>query len=104
MQMRIVGNVWLSGRAYGYGEVLDLPEPEAERLAVLGVAEPVSAAQPRHDPEPVEAPEMAEEREAVDLRPAPEMAEASEMAEPVPAEPTQPAPEPTKPKRKRGKR
>ncbi len=80
MQMRIVGNVWLSGRAYGCGEVLDLPEPEAERLAVLGVAEPASAEPSRHDPEPVEAPETAE---AVDL---------------------QPAPEPAKPKRKRGKR
>lgn len=83
MQMRIVGNVWLSGRAYGCGEVLDLPEPEAERLAVLGVAEPVSAEPLRHDPEPVEAPEMPETAEAVDL---------------------QPAPEPAKPKRKRGKR
>lgn len=83
MQMRIVGNVWLSGRAYGCGEVLDLPEPEAERLAVLGVAEPASAVPPRHDLEPVEAPEMPETAESVDL---------------------QPAPEPVKPKRKRGKR
>ena len=72
MQMRIVGNVWLSGRAYGCGEVLDLPEPEAERLAVLGVAEPASAVPPRHDPEPVEAPEMPETAESVDLQPAPE--------------------------------
>lgn len=95
MQMRIVGNVWLSGRAYGCGEVLDLPEPEAERLAVLGVAEPVSAAQPQPAPQPVEVPETVE---AVDLQPAPE------MAEPVSVEPSQPAPEPAKPKRKRGKR
>lgn len=107
MQMRVVGNVWLSGRAYGFGEVLDLPEPEAERLAVLGVAEPVSAAQPQPAQQPVEMPETAE---AVDLQPAPEMvemlepAEAPEMAEPVSAEPSQPAPEPAKPKRKRGKR
>ena len=103
MQMRIVGNVWLSGRAYGCGEVLDLPEPEAERLAVLGVAEPAAAV----PPQPVEVPETAE---AVDLQPAPDMAEmpepveAPEMVEPVSAEPSQPAPEPSKPKRKRGKR
>lgn len=102
MQMRIVGNVWLSGRAYGFGEVLDLPEPEAERLAVLGVAEPVSAAQPQPAPEPVEAPETAE---AVDLQPAPEMVEMPEPVEaPEMAEPSQSAPEPAKPKRKRGKR
>lgn len=50
MQMRIIGNVWLSGRAYGCGEVLDLPEPEAERLAVLGVAEPAATSQPAVEP------------------------------------------------------
>lgn len=98
MQMRIVGNVWLSGRAYGCGEVLDLPEPEAERLAVLGVAEPASAVLPRHDPEPVEVQEMAEVTEPVDLEPVPE------TAEPICAELPPPAPEPSKPKRKRGKR
>ena len=54
MRMRIVGNVWLSGRAYGCGEVLDLPEPDAERLAVLGVAEPVSVPAPTPDPVAVE--------------------------------------------------
>lgn len=80
MQMRIIGNVWLSGRAYGCGEVLDLPEPEAERLAVLGVAEPASAELQRPAPEPVEMPETAE---PVDPRP---------------------VSEPAKPKRKRGKR
>ena len=83
MQMRIVGNVWLSGRAYGCGEVLDLPEPDAERLAVLGVAEPVPAVPPRHDPEPAEVQEIPETVEPVG---------------------SQPAPEPAKPKRKRGKR
>lgn len=84
MQMRIVSNVWLSGRAYGCGEVLDLPEPEAERLAVLGVAEPASAEPQRPAPEPVEVQEMAETTEPVEL--------------------PQPAQEPAKPKRKRGKR
>lgn len=98
MQMRIVGNVWLSGRAYGCGEVLDLPEPEAERLAVLGVAEPAAAVPPQPAPQPVEVPETAE---AVDLQPAPEMVEMPEPAEPVDL---QPAHEPAKPKRKRGKR
>lgn len=98
MQMRIVSNVWLSGRAYGCGEVLDLPEPEAERLAVLGVAEPVSVEPPRPAPEPVE---MTEPAEPVDLQPVPEMPETVEPAEPVDS---QPAHEPAKPKRKRGKR
>lgn len=83
MRMRILGNVWREGRAFYPGEVIDAPEPEAERLAVLGVAEPVSAELPRHNPEPVEVHEMAESAEPVD---------------------SQLAPEPVKPKRKRGKR
>lgn len=60
MQMRIIGNVWLNGRAYGCGEVLDLPEPEAERLAVLGVAEPAVTSQP--SVEPVQLETVAEPR------------------------------------------
>lgn len=104
MQMRIVGNVWLSGRAYGCCEVLDLPEPEAERLAVLGVAEPVSAAQPQPVSEPVEASEMSETVEPMDSQPVPEPVETPETAEPVSVEPPHPVPEPSKPKRKRGKR
>ena len=98
MQMRIVGNVWLSGRAYGCGEVLDLPESDAERLAVLGVAEPVSAEPSRPSTDPVEVPETAE---PVDSQPAPEMPEPVEPVEPADL---QPAHEPAKPKRKRGKR
>lgn len=101
MQMRIVSNVWLSGRAYGCGEVLDLPEPEAERLAVLGVAEPASAEPQRPAPEPVEVQEMAE---PVGSQPAPEMPEMPEIPEPAEPVDLQPAPEPAKPKRKRGKR
>lgn len=104
MQMRIVSNVWLSGRAYGCGEVLDLPEPEAERLAVLGVAEPVSVEPPRPAPEFVEMPEMPEPVEsqpAPEIPEMPEMPETAESAEPVDS---RPAHEPAKPKRKRGKR
>lgn len=60
MQMRIIGNVWLNGRAYGCGEILDLPEPEAERLAVLGVAEPAVTSQPNVEPAQPAQPEQPE--------------------------------------------
>lgn len=62
MRMRIVGNVWLGGRAYGCGEALDLPEPDAERLAVLGVAEPASVPAPKSEPDAVESSEKPKRR------------------------------------------
>lgn len=53
MRMRITGNVWCDGRVLAIGAEVDLPEPECERLAVLGVADPVSV--PATKPEPVVA-------------------------------------------------
>lgn len=43
MRMRITGNVWCDGRVLAIGAEVDLPDPECERLAVLGVADPVPA-------------------------------------------------------------
>ena len=53
MRMRITGNVWSDGRVLAIGAEVDLPEPECERLVVLGVADPVSVPDPK--PEPVVA-------------------------------------------------
>lgn len=46
MRMRITGNVWRDGRVLAIGAEVELPEPECERLAVLGVADPVPASAP----------------------------------------------------------
>lgn len=46
MRMRITGNVWCDGRVLAIGAEVDLPEPECERLSVLGVADPVPAPAP----------------------------------------------------------
>lgn len=57
MRMRITGNVWRDGRVLAIGAEVDLPEPECERLAVLGVADPVSVPVPKQEPvEPSEKP------------------------------------------------
>lgn len=61
MRMRITSNVWCDGRVLAIGAEVDLPEPECERLAVLGVADPVPVSDP--NPEPVAAePEKPKRR------------------------------------------
>lgn len=59
MRMRILGNVWLGDRAACAGEVVDLPETDAERLAVLGVAEP----EIRVAPKPAQGPTVSAQAE-----------------------------------------
>lgn len=63
MRMRILGNIWHDGRAFYPGEVIDAPEQEAERLAVLGVAEPerVAALEPSSASEMDPVPEIPAE-------------------------------------------
>lgn len=61
MRMRITGNVWSDGRVLAIGAEVDLPEPECERLAVLGVADPVSVPAPESEPVVVE-PEKPKRR------------------------------------------
>lgn len=56
MRMRILGNVWREGRAFYPGDIIDAPEQEAERLAVLGVAEPERVAAPEQSPAPETEP------------------------------------------------
>lgn len=46
MRMRITGNVWRDGRVLAIGAEVELPEPECERLAVLGVADPAPVPAP----------------------------------------------------------
>lgn len=41
MRVQVVANVWLDDRAAYSGEVVELPESDAERLVVCGVAVPV---------------------------------------------------------------
>jgi len=41
MRIQVVANVWLDDRAAICGEVVELPESDAERLVVCGVAVPV---------------------------------------------------------------
>lgn len=38
MRVRIIGNVWVDGRALCVGEIADLSDRDAERLVTLGVA------------------------------------------------------------------
>ena len=38
MRVRIIGNVWIDGRALYAGDVADLSARDAERLVMLGVA------------------------------------------------------------------
>lgn len=38
MRVRIIGNVWVDGRALYAGDVADLSDRDAERLVMLGVA------------------------------------------------------------------
>lgn len=38
MRVRIIGNVWIDGRALYAGDVADLSDRDAERLVMLGVA------------------------------------------------------------------
>lgn len=38
MRVRIIGNVWVDGRALYVGEIADLSDRAAERLVMLGVA------------------------------------------------------------------
>lgn len=38
MRVRIIGNVWIDGRALYAGDVVDLSNRDAERLVMLGVA------------------------------------------------------------------
>lgn len=62
MRMRITGNVWRDGRVLAIGVEAELPEPEAERLAVLGVADPVSVPDPKPEPVAVESSEKPKRR------------------------------------------
>lgn len=39
MRVRIIGNVWVDGRALYAGDVADLSDRDAERLITLGVGE-----------------------------------------------------------------
>lgn len=41
MRMRALGNLWHRGRMICAGELFDIGDAEAERLAVVGMAEPV---------------------------------------------------------------
>lgn len=62
MRMRITGNVWRDGRVLAIGAEVDLPEPECERLAVLGVADPASVPDPKPEPVAVEPSEKPKRR------------------------------------------
>lgn len=62
MRMRITGNVWRDGHVLAIGAEVDLPEPECERLAVLGVADPVSVPAPKREPVAVEPSEKSKRR------------------------------------------
>lgn len=63
MRMRITGNVWRDGCVLAIGAEAELPELEAERLAVLGVADPVPVPVPAPKLEPVSAePEKPKRR------------------------------------------
>lgn len=44
MRVRIIGNVWIDGRALYAGDVVDLSNRDAERLVTLGVAGAVKSA------------------------------------------------------------
>lgn len=46
MRVRIIGNVWIDGRALYAGDVVDLGNRDAERLVMLGVASAVVCAAP----------------------------------------------------------
>lgn len=52
MRVQVVANVWLDDRAAICGEIVELPESDAERLVIRGVAVPVSElkAEPRVEP------------------------------------------------------
>ena len=52
MRVSVVSNIWLRGRACCRGELIELSEAEAERLAIRGVVEPAC------DPAPAQAPEV----------------------------------------------
>lgn len=43
MQVRIISNVWLDGHIIAVGELAELSDEDAERLASLGAAEIVPA-------------------------------------------------------------
>ena len=43
MQVRVISNVWLDGRIIAVGELAELSEEDAARLASLGAAEFVPA-------------------------------------------------------------
>lgn len=62
MRMRITGNVWCDGRVLAIGAEVELPEPECERLAVLGVADPAPVAAPKSEPVAVESSEKPKRR------------------------------------------
>ena len=48
MRVQVVANVWMDGRAAACGEIVELPESDAERLVIRGVAVPVS--EPKAEP------------------------------------------------------
>lgn len=48
MRVQVVANVWLDDRAAICGEIVELPESDAERLVVCGVAVPLS--EPKVEP------------------------------------------------------
>ena len=51
MRVSVVSNVWLSGRERCRGELIELSEAEAERLAIRSVVEFVYAPAPAQVPE-----------------------------------------------------
>ena len=42
MKLRLLGNIWHAGHMHCAGELVDLPDADADRLVYLGVACPVS--------------------------------------------------------------
>lgn len=42
MKLRLLGNIWHTGHMHCAGELVELPDAEAERFVSLGVAESVA--------------------------------------------------------------
>lgn len=66
MRVQVVANVWLDDRAAICGEVVELPESDAERLVIRGVAVPVSEPkeEPRVEPKADVEPEKPKKKRA----------------------------------------
>lgn len=42
MKLRLLGNIWHTGRMHCAGDLVELPDADAERFVSLGVADPVA--------------------------------------------------------------